>query len=454
MFKLICRALLFVSLFIGTSHAVDSNSRLIADYSIEQDLIGSKVFEQYYSKLVDIIGTDPNHVPFKTKEIQVKSGDTISSVSRHHCIDHMDAVHLATALYLINKKSFKKGDPNQIVSGSTLTMPTVANLEFARRMYEAVLRTRHEDGSAGLYGTTAPVPKRGETVSAQTQSKAWLNLSNGRYMDFPQKDSREERVLASVVYKEGGVEVSWQEHGISRRASTVAQVDTVFNEPIVEVGMFSTFQAQKSNSIQSSQQLFAELPLSSRTDRWQSNTSAEQIIDPTKAGGFYISAPKSTGEFTSQRKASTSDYDPFESLIDWHFPPTTRVGDAVKVVAAYIGYELQVVDPRVSLTYSRQLPVVHRSVDGLTTSEALELLGGEGLMVSVDHRVRTIKHVMEASDLMDTLGHEVLRNEAIEVCTDDIVIEGINRKKNTFFKRDTDTGYHIVMLGDGAKCLY
>ncbi len=97
---------------------------------------------------------------------------------------------------------------------------------------------------------------------------------------------------------------------------------------------------------------------------------------------------------TTSRPPVAADYDPLNTPLRWDWGHRVSVGEGIKRVAKVAGYTLIIRDPGVANVYSMPLPYAHRSVSGIDVKTALELLGGPGLMLVVDHPNRTIMHVV------------------------------------------------------------
>jgi len=466
---------------------------LLSDFTIEQDPVDTARLDSYYANLVRELGNDPYRVPFLDAEVVIKRGQTITSISRRHIIEGMDPVHLAAALYLNNQQAFRGGDPNILEKNVVLRMPTNTEIGLARELYEHLLRKNDSKNSAGFFESIKPMPRVGKNVpSAKRQGRAWLNLSSLDKTKYRQRDFSEVQLPAASYNEGGGAAVSWQVNGIPiPDANPAPNYDLVFNDAPSDVGEFTELRSENSRGFSDPDYIVNDtgekvavcphcgLPLDvvergrllakkrnpylrakdappvkrQSVNTWQRDTSAEQIRNPA-AEGFYISEPVSKGQFTSQRKSSVSEYDPFGSTINWSFPASTTVGDAVQYVADYIGYHLEIDDDRVALSYSRRLPVVHREVKGLSTKGALELLGGTGLMVAADHSVRTIKHTIGDIERAAKVGSEILQIRGMAVCKDDVTVPGKKKQKRRLFSRKKASEYQVVMLRDGSKCIY
>lgn len=102
------------------------------------------------------------------------------------------------------------------------------------------------------------------------------------------------------------------------------------------------------------------------------------------------------GGLTTVRPYTAADYDPFRSLMKWNWDANVSVGEGLRRLTKVLGYTLIIRDTRVGNVYSMSLPYTHRRVRNIDAKTALELLGGPGLMVVVDHAGRTIMHRVKA----------------------------------------------------------
>ncbi|MEM7258311.1 MAG: hypothetical protein AAF404_13105, partial [Pseudomonadota bacterium] len=109
-----------------------------------------------------------------------------------------------------------------------------------------------------------------------------------------------------------------------------------------------------------------------------------------------VSTVNKTSALTEYRALTKADLDPFNTPVSWRFEIGATVGDAVRRLAAFIGYQVSVESPQVNTVYAMRLPYVHRQVRHLKVQTAFEIIGGAGMFVVVDHRKRQIAHYLKA----------------------------------------------------------
>lgn len=141
---------------------------------------------------------------------------------------------------------------------------------------------------------------------------------------------------------------------------------------------------------------------------------------------------------SSRRALQSSDFDPFKGGVKWQFGAEVTVGQALVRVAKFLGYTLIIRDKRVGNVYSMLLPHSHRSVQHIKAQSALELLGGQGMIVVVDHANRTVMHRIKRNYDLD---YDV---SLLPPCADPV----------TFATMPAGAMSDRVLIVGGVQCVY
>ena len=206
---------------LSTSAVADLNGYPVFDFA--EELGNQHEIESYYSNLELVIGRDPNVVPFDRRQITVKDGKSIVSISREHTARNMDPVHFAVALYLNNQGAFRNNDVNRIIAGRKLQMPSVDYINRAREIFEDTLYMDELDELTGLPKFRSPEPRSANRVaSVEKQGWQWKKFSERKFTKLAVAVSSDSNVSSVVTedYEQIG-SVSWEE--------------TVTTEPLLQV---------------------------------------------------------------------------------------------------------------------------------------------------------------------------------------------------------------------------
>lgn len=169
--------------------AVELQKKSVTDQSGDRSIIHQRShvssIEKYYQQLDQIIGGDPELVPFNRNSVSVKSGRTLIQIARKHTPVGLDSAHVAAALYLANRDAFQDDDVNHLIAGKALKLPTVSELFRASGMYEELLsKDKYDDAGYLMYSD--PLPRQGKKmVSARKQGRLWKKLSEHKFSKPP-----------------------------------------------------------------------------------------------------------------------------------------------------------------------------------------------------------------------------------------------------------------------------
>lgn len=122
-------------------------------------------------------------------------------------------------------------------------------------------------------------------------------------------------------------------------------------------------------------------------------TSSKTVVGVGGVGSN--SGLRNVGGLTQVNPRTVADFDPFKTMIQWDWDGIS-VGEGMRRLASFVGYNLVVRDESARVVYTMPLPGSHQVVSGIDTKTALELLGGPAFTLVVDHGNRTIHHVVKA----------------------------------------------------------
>ncbi|OED39716.1 hypothetical protein AB833_13935 [Chromatiales bacterium (ex Bugula neritina AB1)] len=200
---------------------------------------------------------------------------------------------------------------------------------------------------------------------------------------------------------------------VGGRESAPSQTKPWVRPPNSVSGIQRLYQGEQV-SLEEIESMELESPLVVQTESAQGNSSFHQSVitpDPLPVSrhrnehgespltGFRdvgISSVSAGHALTEYRPWTKADLDPFTTPVSWRFTPGTTVGEAVRRLAAFIGYQVGEASQQVNAVYAMPLPYVHRVVRHLKVQTAFEIIGGAGMFVVVDHRKREIAHYIKA----------------------------------------------------------
>lgn len=457
--------------------------------------------DRYYnslSKVTESLGSEG--VPFDYASTTSVEGENILEFARRVSFPELDPVHLAVALLQINSDILYDSDPQKLKTGLALRMPSVRELNNAKASYEKVVvveRFKNHDPVIEVLsynvmrkGERLPDAKNPNTngsvqsvndekysqvdrISIPVVGTGLVNSDN--YLLGESKDSDEIvdysniKVQRLSVYGSEDNDGSWNEsidgeisgidigkgwtnydEEMSQSAQFVLDVSDGTEDDFLAASdknsgevIFRTWsrvlQGAKVRTVSPGDKNSAPNRVS---ENWQENASAVQssrIVD--RSNDYYIGlASKRGGAFTELKVGGAADHDPLSFVVEWDFKNGSDVGNAVDKLAKFIGYKLVVDNRDVRDVYSRELPMTHRRIAGVTAETGIMVLGGVGLLTVFDHLRREVKHVPRKMYVKKAGA------DSLSECPDELSVAssaGMSAE-----------GSDVFRLKDGSECVY
>ena len=402
-----------------------------AQHTDQRDSFALRV---YYSDLyLALENLELEDVPFRQKQVEVQSNDSLLKLAEHNRIAELDSIHFVAALYEANPQAFDSGEQARLVAGSTLKMPSVGDIFYAQERYE---KLKIAGNSLDVSGDDNP--KHNELQ--QPLGKSILAIGSSTRDELPGhqvvtlSSSYADHAIAGALTKEQATEVNKLPSNIKSLAesgllSAKAIVPESRSVPAVEVvrgkeadrNSLLVDTADPAMTSEAGSAVAAEttgkpsqrgVVGAARVTATPDTDNNEKVGDPdvkiaaalpvaepqiarsaeagktgASSGDIYLGPPKNSS--TASLKAST---DPLNSVIEWKFNSDATIGTVLSKLAEYVGYELTIADEGVRDAYTRRLPTLQRSISGITAEDGFTMLAGRGLETVFDHVSRSVEH--------------------------------------------------------------
>lgn len=423
-FKIFRPLFALFSIVLCTSYA--------AAQSTEQH--GTAALQIYYYDLNQVLSRyDLSDVPFQTTQVKVRRKDSLLSIARRHRFRELDFFHLAAALYETNSQVFSNGNASKLKAGSTINLPTTNELYLAQDRYEKLKivgdnldfnndENRMRQGlrrpfgkSLVMIGPTArdELP-RNQVVTLTSYRPDALSAKENSATDFLSNASAtQQKQTAGEAFTDNTTPApysSWldqMDKTIPLAKSpplefTASQKLATPPEPVNTEAHSNTQIVVTAETTLPTKLIVPQLQIPkdnsvvAKTDLAPAVTVFEPVIakdtkipPPLVDDKSYLGPPRNSAELSSNGFSS----DPLNYTVEWTFDDNASVGTALNQLADYIGYELVSDDDIVLNTYTRPLPMMQRSVSGVSAEDAFTILAGRGLATVFDHVARSVKQV-------------------------------------------------------------